>query len=91
MVLKYGRPFPAVRRDRLSHRERLVRFLRVEPLSVTLLPLLGIALMAAAGVSAWLRIPFGYSTFPLWIILAANGALAILGGVALWIAGQINT
>lgn len=75
----HGRPSPIVQRDRLSIGARLERFLRVAPSTTLTLLAIGLVLSLLAAVTEVLRTPFGYSSFPVWIIFAINGGMA-LGG-----------
>ena len=79
----HGRPNPIVRRDRLSNRSALERFLRVAPSTTLILLLAGVAFALLAVVTRLLGTPFGFSSLPVWIIFAINGGIALGGTVLL--------
>ena len=79
----HGRPNPIVQRYRLSYRAALERILRVAPSTTLILLLAGVALALLAVVTGFLGTPFGFSSFPVWIIFAINGGIALGGTVLL--------
>ncbi len=77
----HGRPIPAVKRDRLTFGAALERFVRVAPVST--LALLGAGLvLSGLTVLTWIwRTPFGFSSFPVWVIFAINAGVSLAGGL----------